>query len=64
MNILCRILVNVDTMLTYLCLDIVERFKEGKLNATEKFIDGNISFFVKVVCYFFSSLEVLLSGTN
>ena len=46
-------LVNVDTMLTYLCLDIVERLKEGKLNATEKFIDGNISFFVKVVCYFF-----------
>ena len=57
-------LVNVDTMLTYLCLDIVERLKEGKLNATEKFIDGNISFFVKVVCFFFSSLEVLPSGTN
>ena len=42
MNILCHMLLNVDTMLTYLCLDIVERLSEEKLNVTEKFIDGNL----------------------
>ena len=39
MNIL---LVNVDTMLTCLCLDIVERLKEQKLNATKKFVNGKL----------------------
>ena len=39
MNIL---LVNIDTMLTYLCLDIVERLKKEKLNAMEKFVNGKL----------------------
>ena len=39
MNIL---LVNIDTMLTYLCLDTVERLKEEKLNAMEKFVNGKL----------------------
>ena len=58
MHILCHMSVNLDTMLRYLCLDIVERLKEEKLNATEKLVDGKlqtgISCFVKVVCYLIS----------
>ena len=42
MNILCHMLVNVDTMLTYLCLDIVEWLSEEKLNADEKFVDDKL----------------------
>ena len=42
MNILCHMLVNVDTMLTYLCLDIVEWLNEEKLNAAEKFVDDKL----------------------
>ena len=40
MNMMCHMLVSFETMLTYLCLDIVERLKEEKLNATEKLVDG------------------------
>ena len=59
MNILCHMLVNLDTMVTYLCLDIVERLKEEKLNATEKLVYGKLqtehfSYFVEVVCYLIS----------
>ena len=36
--------VNVDIMLTYLCLDIdiVERPKEEQLNRTEKFVNDKL----------------------
>ena len=35
-------ILNVDTMLTNLCLDIIERLKEEKLNVTEKLVDGKL----------------------
>ena len=51
-------LANLETMLTYLRLDIVERLKKENLKATEKLVDGKVqtelSYFVKVVCYFIS----------
>ena len=42
MNSLCHMLVNIDTMLTYSCLDIAERLKEEKLNTTEKCFNGKL----------------------
>ena len=46
-------------MVTYLCLDIFERLKEEKLNATEKLVYGKLqtehfSYFVEGVCYLIS----------
>ena len=35
-------LVNLDTKVTYLCLEFVERLKEEKLNANEKLVDGKL----------------------
>ena len=67
MNILCHVLVNVDTTLTYLCLNIAE---EEKLNATENLVNGKLQTEHFLFCYtgllfdFFSSFEVLHSGIN
>ena len=35
-------LVNLDTKVTYLCLEFVERLKEEKLNANEKLVDAKL----------------------
>ena len=35
-------LVNLDTKVTYLCLEFVERLKEEKLNANEKLVNGKL----------------------
>ena len=70
MNILCHVLVNVDTTLTYLCLNIAERLKEENLNATENLVNGKLQTEHFLFCYtgllfdFFSSFEVLHSGIN
>ena len=42
MSILCHMLVNRDTRVTYLCLDIVERLREEKMNTTKKLVDGKL----------------------
>ena len=56
-------LVNLDIMVTYLCLDIVEWLKEEKLNATEKLVDGKLQTELFIFDSF-SPLEVLLLDTN
>ena len=42
MNILRHMLLNRDTTVTYLCLNIVERLREEKVNTTKKLVDGKL----------------------
>ena len=66
MNILCHMLVNVDTMLTYLCLDIAERLREKNLmqlkNSSIVSYKQAIPYFVKSGLLFnlFSPFEIAL----
>ena len=50
MSILRHMLLNRDTTVTYLCLNIVERLREEKVNTTKKLVDGKLQTELFIFC--------------